>query len=276
MIATGRGANITAQVGEQGVLLVDAGTVDLAPQVLTAIRTLTSAPIRAIVNTTSDADHIGGNAVLAAGGQPMFAGSIGATSAPQAQIFAHERLLIRVSAPSGQTAPVAPALWPTDTFAGAKKKLYFNREPIELHHRPGHTDGDALVWFRRADVIAAGDAFGTTTFPVFDAARGGSIQGVLDGLNEIIDIAVAEFNQQGGTRIVPGHGRLANQSDVVEYRDMATIVRDRVRDAIGAGQSLAQIKAARFTLEYDGLYATPAYGGDMFVEAIYNDLATRK
>jgi hypothetical protein len=122
-------------------------------------------------------------------------------------------------------------------------------------------------------VIAAGDVFSTTSYPRFDPARGGSMQGILDGLNHIVDLAVAEFNQQGGTRIVPAHGRIANQTDVVEYRDMATIVRDRVRDARAMGRTLAQIKAAKMTLEYDGVYATPAYTGDMFVEAIYNDLA---
>jgi glyoxylase-like metal-dependent hydrolase (beta-lactamase superfamily II) len=129
-----------------------------------------------------------------------------------------------------------------------------------------------IVWFRRSDVIATGDAYSTTSYPQFDRARGGTMQGVLDVLNHVIDIAVAEFNQQGGTRIIPGHGRISNQSDVVEYRDMATIVRDRVRDAMKARQSLEQITAAKVTLEYDGLYSKPDYTGAMFVEAIYNDL----
>ena len=137
---------------------------------------------------------------------------------------------------------------------------------------PGHTDGDAIVWFRRSDVIATGDAFTTTSYPRFDRTRGGTIQGVLDVLNHVIDLAVAEFNGQGGTRIVPGHGRICNQADVVEYRDMATIVRDRVRGLMKAGRTLDQIQAARVTLDYDGVYATPDYTGQMFVEAIYRDL----
>jgi cyclase len=141
-----------------------------------------------------------------------------------------------------------------------------------LQYAPGHTDGDIIVWFRRSDVIAAGELFSTESFPIFDRARRGSIQGVLDGLNHLIDLAVSEFNQQGGTRIVPSHGRIGNQSDVVEYRDMATIVRDRVRAAMAAGKTVDQIKASRVTLEYDGLYATPLYTGEMFVEAVYNDL----
>jgi len=272
LITTGTSANIVAQVGDQGVLLVDSGGAGVSDQVLAAIRKLTDAPIKAIVNTTTDMDHLGGNQNLARAGEPMFAGAVGTSSAPQAQVFAHEKALNQVSAPTGQSSAIPSALWPTDTFLGGKKKIFFNHEPIELQLAPGHTDGDVMVWFRRSDVIAAGDAFSTTMFPRFDPARGGTMQGLLDGLNHVIDVAVAEFNQQGGTRIVPGHGRIANQSDVVEYRDMATIVRDRVRDAMTAGRTLDQIKAARVTLEYDGVYSTPAYTGDMFVEAIYGDL----
>jgi glyoxylase-like metal-dependent hydrolase (beta-lactamase superfamily II) len=270
LISTGRSGNIAAQIDDQGVFLVDSGRLDVSDDVLAQIRKLTSVPIKAIVNTTTDADHIGGNEKLAKTGTPLF--SLAFTDAPQAQIFAHEKALRQISAPTGRTSPVPHGAWPTDTFAGEKQKIFFNHEPIELQHAPGHTDGDAIVWFRRSDVIATGDAYSTTSYPRFDPSRGGTIQGVLDALNHVIDIAVAEFNQQGGTRIIPGHGRISNQSDVVEYRDMATIVRDRVRDAMKAGQSLEQTKAARVTLEYDGLYSNEDYTGAMFIEAIYNDL----
>ena len=237
---------------------------------LAQIRKLTSAPIKAIVNTTTDLDHIGGNEKLAKTGTPL--NNLSFTDAPQAQIFAHEKALRQISAPTGRAPAVPSALWPTDTFATEKQKIFFNHEPIELQHAPGHTGGDAIVWFRRSDVIVTGDAYTTTSYPRFDRARGGSLQGVLDVLNHVIDIAVAEFNQQGGTRIIPGHGRISNQSDVVEYRDMATIVRDRVRDAMKAGKTLDQIKAAKVTLEYDGLYSNPDYTGEMFVDAVYNEL----
>jgi cyclase len=270
MIAEGKSGNITVQVDDQGVLLVDAGRPGSSDGVLAQIRKLTAAPIKAIVNTTMDADHIGGNEALARTGTPLH--SLAFTDAPQAQIFAHEKALRQISAPTGRPSPVAHGAWPTDTFVGAKMKLFFNHEPIEVLHASGHTDGDAIVWFRRSDVIAAGDAYSTTSYPRFDRARGGSLQGTLDVLNHIIDISVAEFNQQGGTRIVPGHGRISNQSDVVEYRDMATIVRDRVRDAMKAGRTLAQIKAAKVTLDYDGLYSNPDYTGEMFVDAVYSDL----
>lgn len=270
LISTGAGGNIAAQIDNEGVILVDAGPADATNAVLAQLKTLTKLPIRAIIDTTTDLDHIGGNDSLARTGTPLYQGAPG--SSPQALVFAHEKALLRISAPTGRTSAVPPALWPTDTFAGAKEKLYFNHEPIEMQWAPGHTDGDAIVWFRRSDVIVTGDAFTTTSYPRFDRARGGTIQGVLDVLNHVIDLAVVEFNGQGGTRIVPGHGRICNQADVVEYRDMATIVRDRVRDMMKAGRTIDQIKAAHVTLDYDGVYATPAYTGEMFVEAIYRDL----
>lgn len=272
LLATGRASNVIAQVGDDGVLLVDAGSADTAADILAAVRGLSPGAIRGIVATTTDLDHIGGNERLAKVGQPMFAGAIGASGAPQAQIFASERALTQISAPTGETARVPVALWPTDTFVGAKKKFYFNGEPIEIQAAPGHTAGDALVWFRSSDVLAVGDMFSTVTFPRVDPALGGRVQSILDGLNHVIDVAVAEFNQQGGTRIVPGHGRIANQSDVVEYRDMVTIIRDRVRDAMAAGRTLDQIRTARYTLDYDGIYAVPDYTGDQFVDALYNEL----
>lgn len=272
LVSTGKGSNIAAQIDDQGVILVDAGRPDVSDEVLARIRKLTDRPIRAIINTTTDMDHIGGNERLARTGTPMYAGSLGSTNAPQAQIFAHEKALRQISAPTGRPSAVPSSLWPSDTFVGEKEKIFFNHEPIELQHAPGHTAGDVIVWFRRSDVIATGDAYSTTSYPRFDPSKGGTMQGVLDVLNHVIDIAVAEFNQQGGTRIIPGHGRISNQSDVVEYRDMATIVRDRVRDAMKGGKSLEQLKAAKITLEYDGLYSNPDYTGAMFVEAIYNDL----
>jgi glyoxylase-like metal-dependent hydrolase (beta-lactamase superfamily II) len=272
LLATGRASNVVAQVGDNGVFLVDSGTADIAPPLLAALRGLSSGPVRGIVNTTTDLDHIGGNEQVARSGQPMFAGAIGASTAPQAQIFATERALAQISAPTGAAAKVPVALWPTDTFVGARKKFYFNGEPIEIRAVPGHTSGDALVWFRSSDVLAVGDMFSTITYPRVDAVRGGTVESVIAGLNGVVDLAVAEFNQQGGTRIVPSHGRIANQSDVVEYRDMVTIIRDRVRDAIMAGRTLEQITAAKYTLDYDGIYSVDGYTGDQFVQAIYAEM----
>ena len=176
------------------------------------------------------------------------------------------------------TAPAPVALWPTDTFFTAKKTLSFNGEPIELVHLPAaHSDGDLLVWFRRSDVIAAGDVYTPDRFPMIDLARGGSVQGMLDALNRIIDITVPLFNQQGGTRVVPGHGRISNESDVVEYRDMATIVRDRIQHMIDQKMTLDQVRAANPVLDYEGVYGrSTTWTTSMFVEAMYRDLSNRK
>ena len=204
----------------------------------------------------------------------MFQGNTGFLAGPSATIFAHEKGFNRISVPGSATLQ-PEKLWPTDTFFTRKKKLFFNHEPIEIRWTPALSDSNVIVWFRGSDVIAAGDTFTTESYPRIDPARGGSIQGVLDALNELVDIAVPELNQQGGTRIVPAHGRIGNQSDVVEYRDMVTIVRDRVRDARTAGLSLDRIHALNVTREYDGVYATPAYTGAMFVAAVFDDLSRR-
>jgi cyclase len=269
MIA-GRGSNIAVQVGDQGAFVVDTSVADIGDMVIAEVKKLTKGPIKGVINTNTDPDHIGGNEKISKAGSPLY-GAAGGTN-EGAPVFAHEKALNQISAPSGKTSTVPFALWPTDTFAAEKKKIYFNHEAIEIFYQPGHTDGDVMVFFRRSDVIAAGDVFVTTSYPRIDAARGGSLGGVLSGLNHIVDIAVPELNQQGGTRIIPGHGRIANQSDVVEYRDMVTIVRDRVQDLIRAGKTLEQIKAAKPTLDYDGLYSTPSYTGEMFIDAVYQNL----
>ena len=153
---------------------------------------------------------------------------------------------------------------------------YFNGEGIELIYRPdAHTDGDSIVRFRGSEVIAAGDLYSTETYPVIDIARGGNIQGVVDGLNRILDLSFPEFSTEGGTMIVPGHGRISDSADVAYYRDMVTIIRDRVQDMVKKGMTLEQVKAARPTADYDPRYGTSTgpWTTDMFVEAVYRSLA---
>jgi glyoxylase-like metal-dependent hydrolase (beta-lactamase superfamily II) len=193
---------------------------------------------------------------------------------PTAQIYAHEAALKRLSG-GGASAPVAS--WPSDTFFTAKHTLYFNGDPIELLHQPAaHTDGDIMVWFRKNDVIAAGDVFTPDRFPMIDLARGGSVQGMLDALNTLIDLTIPRYNQQGGTMVIPGHGRIANESDVVEYRDMATIVRDRIRRMIDRRMSLDEVLAANPVRDYEGIYdRAREWTKEMFVEAVYRDLSRR-
>ena len=185
--------------------------------------------------------------------------------------------MARMSAPSGQTPPRPFEAWPTETFFAEDKEIFFNDEAIQVFYQPGHTDGDVLVFFRRSDVVASGDLFQTTTYPLIDAARGGSVQGIINGLNRLLDITIPRDKEEGGTYVVPGHGRLSDEADVVEYRDMLTIVRDRIQDLIGKGKSLAEVKAAGLTRDYDGRYGatTGAWTTDQFIEVIYRELSRK-
>ena len=275
----GAGANVTVQAGSDGVLLVDTSYEQMSGKIVAAIRKLSDKPICYIVNTHADADHVGGNAPISALGATIAGGNMGTNVNNGAAILAHENVLKRMSAPTGQQAPTASAAWPTDTYFTKKKELFFNGEPIEILHQPSaHSDGDSIVFFRHSDVISAGDLFVTTTYPVVDVERGGNIQGIIDALNRILDIAIPKDKQEGGTYVIPGHGRLCDEADVLEYRDMVTIIRDRIRDMVKKGMTVEQVKAARPTLDYDGRYGakTGAWTTDMFIEAVYRNLAGKK
>jgi cyclase len=279
------GLNVLVQVGPQGVLVVDTMAEPLADRLLGAIRTLAGPrPIRYIVNTHAHAEFTGGNLKVAAAGAQLvagnFAGQVGQKAVegvvPQAFVVAHENVLRAMRAPTGDQPPTPFGAWPTDTFFQIEKTLYFNGEGIELVHVPSaSTDGDILVFFRSSDVIAAGDTYSTVGYPRIDVRRGGGVNGVIEGLNRLVDIAVSEQFTEGATRIVPGRGRISDEFDVVEYRDMVTIVRDRVEAMIKKGLSLEQVKAARPTLDWEPRYGSTsgAWTTAMFVEAVYRSLA---
>jgi glyoxylase-like metal-dependent hydrolase (beta-lactamase superfamily II) len=269
---SGAGANITAQIGDDGVLLVDTGAAGQKDRVLAALRQITNKPIRIVIDTHGHPDHAGNNEAFAKIGEWFGGNAPGNFGLPttSARVIANERVLVRMSAPTGQAPPLPFGAWPTETFFTDDKELFFNGEAIQLiHPAAAHTDGDVMVFFRRSDVVAAGDVFTTTSYPVIDGPGGGTIQGLLNGLNRLLDITIPEDKEEGGTYVIPGHGRLTDEADVLEFRDMATIVRDRIQELIRTRRSLAQVKAAHPTEDYDGRYGSP----DAFIEAIYRDLA---
>jgi glyoxylase-like metal-dependent hydrolase (beta-lactamase superfamily II) len=290
MIA-GAGGNIAVQIGPLGAILINAGSEQMSDKVLAAVKRLTSLPIRYIIDTSIDADLVGGNAKLSKAGVTILSGAVGQVGVTEevisnggiASVLAHENVLIRMSAPTGQVAPFPEAIWPSKTYAFKRGyAMYLNGEGIQVLHLPdAHTDGDSIVFFRRSDVIVAGDVYDTTRFPVIDLEKGGSIQGEIAALNRLLDLTIPPVPfpwHEDRTLLIPGHGRICDASDLVEYRDMVTIIRDNVQDLINNGMTLDQVKKADPAKAYRRRYGsdTGSWTTDMFIEAIYKSLTGRK
>jgi len=311
MLAGGGGGNITASVGKDGVLVVDSGTAETSDKVVAALAqiqrqlelqdrrvdigwaaegrgTLQNSlnpiappkPIRYIINTSYLPDHTGGNEKLSKLGKTFTGGNVAgdiADAGQGASIIAYENTLNRMSAPTGSQSSVPEDAWPTDTFHQDSMKLshFFNGDGIQIFHVPhAHADGDVIVYFRGSDVLALGDIFQMTSYPVIDVERGGTINGLVDGLNKALDLVIPEFRIEGGTMVVPGHGRMSDGADLAYYRDMITIIRDRVQAMVKKNMTLAQVQAAKPTADYDPRWAptSGAWTTEKFVEAIYKTL----
>jgi len=270
---TGDGGNIAVQVGPQGAFVVDTGTGRLSSKVIEAISKISAKPIQFIVNTSFHADHTGGNKKLqAAGVDPSLTGSFFSlqfSDAGQgATVIGQQNVQNRMEEQKLETPP-------SDTYLEDRRRKYHNGEPVEIFPMPrASTDGDSIVHFRRADVIMTGDIFTTTQYPFIDIKNGGSLQGEIQALNFILDKTVYIHDEDGGTMIIPGHGRVTDEWEVAEYRDMLVIIRDRVQAMIKAGATLEQVKSARLTADYDVRFGATAgpWTTDMFVESVYASL----
>ena len=273
----GAGANVTLHVGGDGLVLVDSGSGDRAGELLEAVKSISPRPIRLIINTSADPDHVGGNATLGGAGVPISPDPFALES--HATVLAHENVLRRMSAPTGSPSLFPSAMWPTETFTSRFRPVFINDDSVQVIRQTGaHSDSDIMVLFRRADVMVTGDILDLRRFPVIDRAQGGSIQRELEALNRLLTEFVVPNGPQvlkpGGTLVVPGHGYVADYGEVVEYRDMLTVITDIIQDMIDKGLTLDQVKAANPTRGYRGRYGsdTGTWTTDRFVEAVYQSL----
>ena len=280
---SGAGGNIGAQIGADGVVLVNAGNGMMTDQVLAALKKITPLPIRYVIDTNADADFVSGNSKLSKAGQTIFTNTLGGGAGDRgAAILAHDSVLNRMSATVGKSTLFPTEDWPTEAFYPKRQTLRMNEEGIEVLYQPAaHSDADSFVFFRGSDVVVAGDVIDTTHFPVIDVAHGGSIQGEIDALNKLIELTVAPtpFIYRGvGTYVIPGHGRVCEQMEIVDYRDMVVIVRDVIADLIKQGKTLGQIKEASPAKPYETQFGsnTGPWTTDMFIEAIYKSLTAPK
>jgi cyclase len=291
-LIAGAGANVGVQTGPDGIVIVDSGSAGMADAVLTEIKKLSPEPIRYIINTSADADHAGGNETLAKAGRSLFvagnggpgggAAADGISNGGGASIIATESVYTMMVERVGGHSRFPTVAWPTETYSRGQKTLYLNNEGIQVLYQPAaHTEADSIVFFRRSDVIVTGEIFDITRFPVIDIEHGGSIQGEIGALNRLIDLAIPSIPlpwKEGGTQIIPAHGRICEQAEIVEYRDMLTIIRDRVQDMIKKSMTLEQIQAASPAQGY-----TRRFGSDTgpwttrdFVAAVYKSLIGKK
>jgi len=276
------GVNVAVNSGPQGVIVVDTGPASAAPELLAAIKSITHQPIRYVINTSGDADLIGGDAVLVAAGQSLITDPGTLRLVPRnvtdahvgqyAPIVATQEVLTRMIQQSGYPSWALPS----EVFERAQYQFYMNGQSIAVIREPAaHSDGDAVVRFERSDVVVTGDIFDIEHFPVIDVAHGGSIQGEVDAVNQLLNTLVFTstpiVEDATGTLVIPVHGPVCNQADVLTYRDMVANVRNRIEYLIAHGKNLSQVEAADPTQGYETRYGEGS-AATAFVEAAYKSL----
>lgn len=272
----GAGANIAVQAGEQGVIVVDTGAMGLTDAVIEAIAGITDRPIRYIINTSMASQHVGGNEALASlpGGSTS-----GAERGAMISVIAQENVFIKMSRPGPDgEAPYPVSAWPSDGYYAPQRGMIFNGEAIDIIHMPNaHSDGDSAVYFRGSNVLVTGDIYTNTSLPMVNVGEGGTYAGMLAALNRMLDIAIADDLMEGGTYIIPGHGYVADEADLVEYRDMVYIIRDRLRQMIVTdGLTLDEVKAARPVIGWEDRYDRPRWTVDTLIEAVYDEFLAER
>jgi glyoxylase-like metal-dependent hydrolase (beta-lactamase superfamily II) len=282
-------SNVLVQVGDQGVLVIDSGTQAMAPKLLAQVQRLaaqdpTRAPktIRKVINTNGRLDHIGGNELLRKAGGQVIGGEEAAQQrllgSGGGEVVAHENVLTRLVTESNVPGGPSKELWPTDTEGFDVDNTRFNDEAIQIvHPRSGNTDGQLVVAFRGSDVVAAGDLVDMTNYPFIDVKRGGSIDGLLVALNQLIAMAAPGNQSEGGTVIGPGHGRLIDQSEVALYRNMVTIIRNLVQYYKNDGKTLSDVLALKPSDGYDARWGktTGPWTTRDFITAVYETLPAK-
>jgi glyoxylase-like metal-dependent hydrolase (beta-lactamase superfamily II) len=249
-VLEGQGGAIGVLAGPDGVFMVDSQFAPLTDKIVAAIRQITDKPIRFMVNTHVHPDHTGGNENLA---------KMGVT------IFARDELRARLASPPGGAKP-SPAALPLVTYKGPVT-FHMNGEDVQLIPVPAaHTDGDTMVRFRGVDVIMTGDFYRSLGYPNIDRANGGTLNGLLAGLNAVIDAA------KPSTKIVPGHGAIVDKTAVAAHRDMIIAVRDKVAALVRQGKTQQEVLAAKPTSDYDAKVPQAAQTSERFVNQLYAEI----
>jgi cyclase len=258
---TGQGGNIGLLVGDDGVFMVDAQFAPLSAKILEAIKGLSPLPIKYLINTHWHGDHTGGNENV---------GKEGAIIVAQDNVrkrMSTEQLMKAFS----RTIPASPeGSWPTITFQ-EDISFHMNDESVFIFHvHNAHTDGDAVVWFMKSNVIHMGDTYFNGRYPFIDISSSGSIEGIIKAMNQVLVLIDED------TKIIPGHGKISNKKEMTDYRDVLMIARDRVKKAIAKGMTIEEIQKADLMKDYNDVWGGGFINGEKFVDFIFTSLTKEK